>query len=81
MAVTNATATDLPGVLGRQVSTELATSLFGVVAGAFGGIAGLVASRRLAGLDGNISLGQLTLPVAVAGLSTVAGALLLPSEN
>lgn len=80
MAIQQALLIDYPGALGREVSTELATSLFGIVAGAFGGVAGLIASRRLEGIPGSIQLGTLAVPVAVAGLSTVAGAFLIPSD-
>lgn len=79
MAIRQASPTAFPGFLGRPISTELATSLFGIAAGAFGGLAGLIASRRLEDVTGEIPLGTLAVPVAIAGVSTVVGAFFLPS--
>lgn len=79
MAVTQAVGTDLPGILGRQISTEQAVNVFGLAAGAFGGIAGLIAARRLQGVTGDIQVGILAVPILVAGVSTVVGAFLLPT--
>lgn len=80
MAVVQST----PGVgtfsFGPEISTELATTAFGLAAGLFGGVAGLVASQRLKQLPETVPAGILAIPVAVAGISTVAGALLLPTE-
>lgn len=79
MAVSTATGAQFPGVFGREISTELSVTAFQLAGGVFGGVAALIASRRLEGVGGTIPLGRLALPVAVAGLSTVIGALLLPS--
>lgn len=66
---------------GAAISTEQAVNAFGIAAGVFGGLAGFIAARRLAGLDREIRMGELILPVLVAGTSTVVGAFLLPSAN
>lgn len=72
-----------PGVtalnIGPEISTELATTLFGLTAGVFGGIAGLVAASRLERAPDIIPAGYLAIPVAIAGISTVVGALLIPT--
>jgi hypothetical protein len=80
MAVSSATGNEFPGVFGRSISTELSVTAFQLAGGVFGGIAALIASRRLEDVGGTIPLGRLALPVAVAGVSTVVGAFLLPSE-
>lgn len=80
MAVVQASNADFPGVLGREISTELAVTGFQLAGGVFGGLAALIASRRLQGITQPLPLGRLVVPVAVAGLSTVVGALLLPSS-
>lgn len=79
MAVVQSSGFQWPGVLAREIATETAVSVFGIAAGAFGGLAGLVASRQLQGITGRIPVGRLAVPVAVAGISTVLGAFLLPS--
>lgn len=80
MAVTLGTQ-NLPGVLGREITTEMAVNLFGIGAGIFGGVAGLVAGQRLGALSvEKIPVGLLTIPLLVAGVSTVVGAFLLPTE-
>lgn len=65
--------------IGPDISTELATTAFGLAAGVFGGIAGLVAARRLESAPDVIPAGNLAIPVAVAGISTVLGAWLIPA--
>lgn len=81
MAVVQNAGGQWPGVLGRAISTELAVTAFQLAGGVFGGLAAIIASRRLEGIGGNIPLGRLAIPVAVAGVSTVIGALLLPSGD
>lgn len=81
MAIRQTTGTELPGILGRTISTEQAVNVFGLGAGVFGGMAGLVAAGRLQNLSGEIQFGRLVIPLAVAGISTVVGALLLPSGD
>lgn len=70
-----------PGVLavGRPISTEFSITLFQLATGVFGGIASLLAARRLEGAPDQVPIGALVLPIAVAGASTVIGAMLLPS--
>lgn len=79
MAVSQST----PGVglfnVGREITTEFGVTLFQLSAGVFGGIAALVASQRLESAPEHIPLGTLAPAVAVAGLSTIAGAFLLPT--
>lgn len=79
MAVARPTATDLPGVLGRTISTELGVTAFQLAGGVFGGLAAIIASRRLEQREEPLPLGVLAVPVAVAGVSTVLGAFLLPT--
>lgn len=81
MAVGLTPGVEFPGVLGVPISTEMAVNLFGIGAGVFGGLAGLVAGTRLQGVSGDLQAGQLVIPLAVAGISTVVGALLLPSGD
>lgn len=66
--------------VGPSISTELATTAFGLAAGVFGGVAGLVAARRLEGAPDIIPAGNLAIPVLVAGVSTVLGAFLIPTS-
>lgn len=80
MAVSTATTQVGLTPVGPEISTELATTAFGLVAGVFGGIAGLIAARKLEGVSGPIPIGSLGVPLAVAGVSTVIGAFLLPGS-
>lgn len=80
MAVSTASGSGFPGVLGRMISTELSVTAFQLAGGVFGGVAAIIASRRLENVGNAIPLGRLVIPVAVAGVSTVIGALLLPTE-
>lgn len=66
--------------VGPEISTELATTAFGLAAGVFGGVAGLIASQRLKELPETVPTGILAIPVAVAGISTVIGAFFIPTE-
>lgn len=79
MAVSTATGSTFPGFLGRTISTELSVTAFQLAGGVFGGLAAIIASRRLEGVGGTIPLGRLVIPVTIAGVSTVIGALLLPT--
>lgn len=79
MAVRQASNGQLPGVLGRTISTELAVNAFGLMSGSFGALAGLIAAKRLETYTDEIPLGRLAVPVLVAGGSTVIGALLVPT--
>lgn len=72
---------EFPGVFGREISTELSVTAFQLAGGVFGGLAALIASKRLEGIGGSLPLGRLAIPVAVAGVSTVIGAFLLPSGD
>lgn len=64
------------------VPTELAVTSFQLATGVFGGIAALLASRRLSQLGSDtIRVSSLILPIAVAGVSTVIGAFLLPGSG
>lgn len=66
--------------LSTEIPTETAVTAFQLVGGLFGGIAAIIASRRLSALPGEtISLASLAIPVLIAGGSTVIGALFLPS--
>lgn len=67
------------GVIPREITTEAAVTLFQLSAGLFGGLAAILAARRLSQVDGTVSPMALALPVLIAGGSTVAGALLLPT--
>lgn len=80
MAVVQSSGIEWPGFLSREISTELAVTGFQLVGGVFGGVAALIASRKLEGVSQPLPLGRLVVPVGVAGLSTVIGALLLPSS-
>lgn len=61
------------------VDTEIAVTSFQLASGVFGGLAALVAARRLAKVGSDtIPVRSLIVPITVAGVSTVLGALLLP---
>lgn len=79
MAVGTTSGIQWPGVFGREISTELSVTAFQLAGGVFGGLAAIIASRRLEGIGTTIPLGRLVVPVAVAGVSTVIGAMLLPT--
>lgn len=79
MAVVQSSGIEWPGILGREISTELSVTAFQLAGGVFGGLAALIASRRLQDITQPLPLGRLVVPVAVAGVSTVVGAFLLPS--
>lgn len=68
-------------ILGWEISTELAVNFFGIASGTFGALAGLVAARRLAKAPDRIPIRNLVIPVTVAGVSTVLGALLVPTDG
>lgn len=62
------------------IDTEIAVVAFQISTGVFGGISALVAARRLSRLETDtIPTTSLFLPIAIAGVSTVIGAYLLPS--
>lgn len=65
--------------VGREISTEFGVTLFQLSAGVFGGVAALVAANRLEEAPETLPLGTFVLPIAVAGVSTVVGAFLLPT--
>lgn len=68
------------GISDGRIPTEQASVAFGLLAGIGGGIAQLIAGRRLSNLDTDtISVGQLALPVLLGGGSTALAAFLLPS--
>lgn len=81
MAVGTATGTTGAGFLQQTIPTEFAVNAFGLVSGAFGALAGLVAANRLAQRERTIPIRDLVIPVVVAGSSTVLGALLLPAGD
>lgn len=62
------------------VDTEIAVTSFQLASGVFGGLSALVAARRLSRLSTDtIPARSLIVPIAVAGISTVIGAFLLPT--
>jgi len=66
----------------REISTEQASVAFGLLAGVGGGIAQLIAGRRLSGVDSEtIPTANLLIPVVVGGASTAAAAFLLPKSR
>lgn len=70
-----------PDGSGYVVPTELATVSFGLLAGIGGGLAQLIASRRLSGVSNrHIKLSSLALPVILGGGSTALAAYLLPKS-
>lgn len=79
MAVATAPPSGGIRTLGREISTEFGITVFQLSAGVFGGLAALVAARRLEDAPDSIPVGALVLPIAVAGVSTVVGAFLLPT--
>lgn len=81
MAVTAAPTGVQSGIIPRQISTEQAVVAFQLAAGVAGGIAAILAARRLSTVEGPVSLSTLALPVLIAGGSTVAGAMLLPRST
>lgn len=79
MAVGTAQSGVGAGFLSREISTEFGVTIFQLAVGTLGGAAALLAARRLERAEGTIPVSQLILPVAVAGTSTILGALLLPT--
>jgi len=79
MAVRQTSSSNLPGILGRFIPSETAVTTFQLATGVFGGVAALIASRRLAAFGDRITIGRLLPAIAVAGVSTAVGALLLPT--
>lgn len=81
-----AEAQDTPAGVGAgtmalgTIDTELAVTVFQLSAGVFGGLAALVAARRLSQAGDEVPASTLVVPVAIAGASTVLGAFLLPTE-
>jgi len=64
-----------------EISTEQASVAFGLLAGVGGGLAQLIAGRRLSNVTGEtVKTTSLLLPVLVGGLSTAAAAFLLPAR-
>lgn len=61
------------------ISTELGVTVFQIAAGLAGGIAAIVAARRLSRVSGTIQLSSLALPILIAGGSTIVGAYLIPA--
>jgi len=67
---------------GYTIPTETAATAFGLLAGVAGGLAQIVAGNRLSQVRGDrIKVRDLALPVAIGGLSTVVGALIIPTEG
>lgn len=67
------------GLIPRELTTETAVTAFQLSTAVFGGLAAIIAARRLSKVDGPVSPATLALPVLIAGGSTAAGALLLPA--
>lgn len=67
---------------GYTIPTETAATTFGLLAGVAGGAAQLLVSKRLSQITPDrISLRSLAIPLAIGGIGTVAGALLVPGGS
>lgn len=63
-----------------EISTEQAVTFFALTAGIGGGLAQILAGRRLSQVPGDtVPLRKLIIPTAVAGLSTAIAPILLPA--
>lgn len=61
--------------------TEVAATAFGLVMGVGGGVAQLLAGRRLSGVSGDrVSLRSFALPFVASTVGAIGGAYLLPSS-
>lgn len=66
---------------GYEVSTEMATTLFGLVAGVGGAIANLVAGGRLSDVTSDtIPLRTLAVPVGISIAASAGAAFLIPRD-
>jgi Na+-translocating ferredoxin:NAD+ oxidoreductase RnfA subunit len=65
-----------------QITTELATTMFGIVGGVGSALAQIIVSKRLDRVDSDqIPARYLTVPVAVSIVGTVLGSMLIPTEE
>ena len=67
---------------GRVVlPTEVAATAFGLLMGVGGGVAQLIAGRRLSGVSGDtIGLRNFSIPLLAATVGAIGGAFLIPSS-